>query len=80
MAAPLVHYSSHGSGGLVFDCWREAYEQHAASQDPTKPEAERWQHYTVPPPQTRTDLRKVTCPRCWAEIQKMASKHTQERA
>ena len=66
--ARVIHFASHGAHGLAFECFHEERERHMASGD--------WKHRTVPEPIVRSDLRKVTCPRCWAEIKRMA----QERA
>lgn len=71
MARP-IHYHGHGARGLSFTCYAVEYGRHRDSGDPNAPEDRRWQTRTVPEPLVRTDLRKVTCPACWAEIAKLA--------
>jgi len=68
----VVHYGAVGRDGLVFDCYWAEYRRHEASGDPTVNEHNRWLTRTVPAPARRTDLRKVTCPRCWSAIAALA--------
>ena len=70
----LVHYAAATSKGMVFSCFIR--EQHAAWPREThsyeQMRAARKAKTLPPPPQYSTNLEKVTCPECWAEIAIMA--------
>lgn len=76
--AQVVHYSAHGSSGLVFDCYMDELRAHLNSKVTvdTQP-ISGWSaprlHYAIKAPKGRTDLSHVTCPSCWKAIHTMAS-------
>lgn len=92
----VVHYAAHGRGGLAFPCYFAELEVWSA--DWKKVDAEKKRLYdagrtrdgldlrgAVPMPLRHTDLRKVTCPKCWESIagmlvgRKLTKKETDEK-
>lgn len=71
-----VHYAAHGSGGLAFKCFFEEYEQHRNSPvtEHYAPGVKLYPRkvHKIGWPLRTTDLNKVTCPKCWAEIQDLS--------
>ena len=63
----VVHFASYGCGGLVFSCYAKEIASHLASSN-----GEYFVKYSKPDPLRRADLRQVTCPECWQNIQEMA--------
>jgi hypothetical protein len=68
---------SHGAQGLSFPCWQREWSLHSASVY-TETSKASWPKtkYRVPRPEVRSDLRKVTCPECWAAIAQLAKEKT----
>ncbi len=70
-----VHYAAHGSGGLAFACYNDEIRLWLGSEYhvPNK-YGGRDMKFRYPRPRRSTDLRNVTCPKCWFEIRKLVLK------
>ena len=73
----VIHYRSYSH--FSFPCCQKEMQRHIDSSTETR-EAfggvstgyRMVLNYTTPSPQTRADLRQVTCPECWRNILAMA--------
>lgn len=67
-AQRVVHYTATGSAGLAFPCYFKELRSHLDSGIPDPEIPQFMERYTLPCPRRHTDLRRVTCPECWAGI------------
>ena len=71
----VVHYAAHGMGGTAFGCYFKDLKAHQASSYEVPGPVEGWTRtrHRVGVPRASTDVFKVTCANCLAQLAEVAT-------